>query len=51
MKNKEKLSTVIINGEIIDLSKVSIEKLKEIKAELEKNEKKLREEIDKLLSM
>ena len=42
---------MIINGEIIDLSKVSLKKLNEIKIALEKNEQEIREKIDNLLSM
>lgn len=51
MSDKEKLPTLIIDNEIIDLNRVSVEKLKKIKAELERKEQNLREEIDKLLSM
>lgn len=43
-------NTVIINGRLINLEKVTIEELDEIKKELEKKEKFIREQIDQLLA-
>ncbi len=49
-KGMRKGNTVIINGRLINLEKVTIEELDEIKKELEKKEKFIREQIDQLLA-
>lgn len=46
----EKLGTVIIEGELIDLDNAPIEKLKEMKVKLDEREKYIRAEIDKILN-
>lgn len=46
----EKLGTVIIEGELIDLDTAPIEKLKEMKKKLDEREKYIRAEIDKILN-
>lgn len=47
----EKFGTIIVDGKIIDLDKTSIEELEKIREKLENDEKKIREEIDKLLEI
>lgn len=46
---EEKLGTIIIEGELIDLDNAPIEKLKEMKEKLDEREKYIREEINKIL--
>lgn len=47
----ENLGTVIIDGKIINLDKLSMEELIEIEKRLDDKEKQIREEIDKLLEI
>lgn len=47
---EEKLGTIIVDGEIIDLDNAPIEKLKLMKERLTEKERKIREEIDKILN-
>lgn len=46
---EESLGTIMIDGKIVDLDKLSREELIKIENELSDKEKKVREEIDKLL--
>lgn len=46
---EESLGTIMIDGKIVDLDKLSREELIKIENELSDKEKKIREEIDKLL--
>ena len=48
---EEELGTILIDGRIIDLDKMSREELDRLDKELENKEKKIREEIDKLLGV
>lgn len=47
----ENSGTMIIDGKIINLDKLSSEELMEIEKKLENKEKQIREEIDKLLEI
>ena len=46
----KKLGKIVVDGQLIDLDNTPIEKLEKLKAKLDEKEKKLREEIDKILS-
>lgn len=45
----KKFGTVIVDGKIIDLDKIPLDELDEVVSKLEKEEKQIIEEIDKLL--
>ncbi len=49
MDNKNKFSTMIIDGQIVDLNSISYEKMDEIQAKLEKKQEEIRDKIDKIL--
>lgn len=46
---EKNLGTVIVDGKIINLDKISINELKEIRSKLENDEEEIRMRIDKLL--
>lgn len=45
----EKLGTIVVDGKIIDLDKMSIDELKQIRNKLENDEKEIEKNIDELL--
>ena len=49
MNDKNKFSTMIIDGQIVNLNNVSYEKLDELQAKLEKKQEEIQEKIDILL--
>jgi hypothetical protein len=49
MNDKNKFSTMIIDGQIVDLNSISYEKMDEIQAKLEKKQEEIRDKIDKIL--
>ena len=46
---EEKLGTIIVEGEMLDLDNAPIEKLKAMQKKLDEREKYIRAEIDKIL--
>lgn len=46
----EKLGKVVIDGQLIDLDNIPIEKLEKLYEKADKEEKAIREEIDRLLN-
>lgn len=46
----EKIGTVIIDGKIVDIDKLSLKDLKELKAKVDKKENEIRKKIDNILS-
>lgn len=49
MDNRDKFSSMIIDGQIVDLNSISYEKLDELQAKLEKKQEEIREKIDEIL--
>lgn len=49
MKKKDTFSTVIIDGQIINLNNISYEKMDELQSKLEKKQEEIRKKIDKIL--
>lgn len=46
---EENLGTMMVDGKLIDLDKLSVEELKQIQANLYKKEKEIRNRIDEIL--
>lgn len=46
---EEKLGVMVVDGELINLDKAPIEKMKTAKSKLNEKEKKIRAEIEKLM--
>ena len=49
MEKKDTFSTVIIDGQIINLNNISYEKMDELQSKLEKKQEEIRKKIDKIL--
>lgn len=49
MDKKDKFSTMVIDGRIIDLNSISYEKLDDLQAKLEERQEEIRSKIDKIL--
>lgn len=49
MNESKKFSTLIVDGKIVDLNKLSEEELEELKQKLENKIKSLREQVDKMM--
>lgn len=46
---EEKMGTVLMDGRVVDLERLSIVELKKLKKEMQNKEKELRREINKIL--